>query len=434
MRFLMVAQGSFGDINPSAGIALRLREQGHEVYFLTTEYYAPYLKRLGIELVSTLSREDHLRIFASPDWTRRLGGFPAIAGELVTGPARREYTAIRDLCMPGRTVVLTRGRALGARIAQEKLSVPMATLVVVPEWLRSIYQLGPHRMLPKPARKWLKSIFAARVSAAVMPETNRLRAELGLPALVGLFDEWIFSPQLILGLFPEWYQPPLPDWPEMHLTGFPLFDGADTQELAPEVEEFLGSGKPPVLVNAISWMQSDPKFFERSVAAVRRIGARAILLSPFPQIVPADLPPGVRYFGYVPHRLLLPRAAAIIHQGGIGTTAGALLAGVPQLIVPASLVDGPHNGRRVERLGVGAMLWPAQYRRRGASEMERLLSSSAVKEKCRHYAAKMKAQDGIGAACRLIEEVFCRRNAVSTSFADCMNQEISSLPVVALRG
>lgn len=95
--------------------------------------------------------------------------------------------------------------------------------------------------------------------------------------------------------------------------------------------------------------------------------------------------------------------------------AGALAAGIPQLIVSVSLNDGLYNGRRIAGLGVGTMLWPAQYRRRGASELERLLSSSAVKEKCRHYAAKMKAEDGIGAACRLIEEVLCRSSAGSTT-------------------
>jgi UDP:flavonoid glycosyltransferase YjiC (YdhE family) len=408
VRFLLVAQGSFGDINPCAGIALRLQERGHEVLFLTTEYYEPFLKRLGIEVVSTLSREEHLRIFASSDWTRHFGVFPAIAWELLAGPARREYAAIQDLYLPGETVLLSRGRGLGARIAQEKLGVPMATLVMSPKWLRSIYHPGPASMLPKPVRKWLKSAFDSRVSAKVMPETNRLRNELGLPELRGIFDDWIFSPQLMLGLFPEWFQPPLLDWPEIHLSGFPLFDGSDSKELAVEVEEFLGDGEPPLLVNAVSWMQAAREFFTRSVAALRRTGARAILLSPFPDNVPPNLPPGIRYFGYVPHRLLLPRAAGIIHQGGIGTMAGALLAGIPQLIVPVNLIDGPYNGRRAASLGVGAMLWPAQYRPgRVASKLQTLLASSTVKEKCRHYAAKIKGEDGVGAACRLIEEVFC---------------------------
>jgi UDP:flavonoid glycosyltransferase YjiC (YdhE family) len=88
--------------------------------------------------------------------------------------------------------------------------------------------------------------------------------------------------------------------------------------------------------------------------------------------------------------------------------AGALLAGIPQLIVPVNLIDGPYNGRRAASLGVGAMLWPAQYRPgRVASKLQTLLASSTVKEKCRHYAAKIKGEDGVGAACRLIEEVFC---------------------------
>ena len=252
-----------------------------------------------------------------------------------------------------------------------------------------------------------------------MPETNRLRNELGLASIEGLFDDWIFSPQSILGLFPEWYAPRRPDWPDIQLTGFPLFDGSNTEELAAEAEEFLESGEPPLIVSALSSMQAAREFFERSVAAVRRVGVRAMLLSPFPHNVPANLPRGIQYFGYVPLRLLLPRAAGIIHQGGTGTMAGALRAGVPQLIVPVNLIDGPFNGRRVASLGVGAMLRAFQYRpRRVASELEKLLASSAVKEKCRHYAAKIKGEDGVGAACRLIEEVFCgsrARGSISTA-------------------
>jgi rhamnosyltransferase subunit B len=410
MRFLLVAQGSFGDINPCAGIALRLQERGHEVLFLTSEYYETFLESHGIQVVSTMTRENQLRISASPDLMRNFAALQTVARELVLGPARREFAAIRDRYVPGKTVVLARGRALGARIAQEKLGVPMATLVISPEWLRSVYHPGPfgHKMLPKPARKWLQSVFDRRLNATLMPETNRLRNELGLRALGGLFDDWIFSPQLMLGLFPEWYAPRRPDWPDIHLTGFPLFDGSNTQELAADAEEFLESGEPPLIVSALSSMQAAREFFERSVAAVREIGVRAMLLTPFPHNVPANLPQGIKYFGYVPHRLLLSRAAGIIHQGGIGTMAGALRAGIPQLIVPVNLIDGPFNGRRVASLGVGAMLRRFQYRpRHVASKLEMLLSSSTVKEKCRHYAAKIKNEDGVGAACRLIEEVFC---------------------------
>jgi rhamnosyltransferase subunit B len=408
LRFIIVALGSYGDINPCAGIAVRLRERGHKVVFLTSEYYEPLLQRLGIEVVSTLSLADHLRIGASPELKSNFGALRIVLRELVLGPARREYAAIQEKYEPGQTVILARGRALGARIAQEKLGAPLVTLILSPDWLRSSYHPGllGHRIVPRTARKWLQSVLSGRVSSMLMPETNRLRDELGLPPIQGMFDDWVYSPQLILGLFPEWYAPAPPDWPKIHLTGFSLFDGTNARELSPEVEEFLAAGAPPLTISALSSMQSAGEFFKRSVAAVRLIGARAILLSPFPHNVPANLPPGIGYFGYTPHRLLLPRSAGVIHQGGTGAVAGALLAGIPQLFVPVNLIDNPFNAVRVAGMGVGAWLWPAQYRpRRAARELRRLLASPAVKERCSYYAAKMRSEDGTGAACSLIEDV-----------------------------
>ena len=96
--------------------------------------------------------------------------------------------------------------------------------------------------------------------------------------------------------------------------------------------------------------------------------------------------------------------------------AGALRAEIPQLIVPVNLIDGPFNGRHVASLGVGAMLRPFQcWPRHAASKLEKLLALPTVKQKCRHYAAKIKGEDGSGAAFRLIEEVFCGDQAGSPS-------------------
>jgi UDP:flavonoid glycosyltransferase YjiC (YdhE family) len=52
---------------------------------------------------------------------------------------------------------------------------------------------------------------------------------------------------------------------------------------------------------------------------------------------------------------LLPRAAAILHHGGLGTTARALQAGIPQVISPIGF-DQPDNGHRVELLGAGRVV------------------------------------------------------------------------------
>ncbi|KAG2490237.1 hypothetical protein HYH03_011361 [Edaphochlamys debaryana] len=54
----------------------------------------------------------------------------------------------------------------------------------------------------------------------------------------------------------------------------------------------------------------------------------------------------------VPHTLLLPRCAAVLHHGGSGTTAAALLCGVPQVTCPCQF-DQPFWAERVAYMGLG---------------------------------------------------------------------------------
>ncbi len=97
----------------------------------------------------------------------------------------------------------------------------------------------------------------------------------------------------------------------------------------------------------------------------------------------------VRAFNYVPFSKVLPRAAALVHHGGIGTTAQALAAGVPQLVVPFAH-DQPDNAARVRRLGVGDFLLPRRYRVGVVLQsLRRLLASSTVRENCRRRAGEL---------------------------------------------
>jgi UDP:flavonoid glycosyltransferase YjiC (YdhE family) len=160
------------------------------------------------------------------------------------------------------------------------------------------------------------------------------------------------------------------------------------------------------VINALSATQNAREFFERSVAAMRALRKRAILLSPFAENVPPDLPPEIRYFGYVPHTRLLPRSAGIIHQGGIGTLSKALSAGIPQIIVPVNF-DQPYNGAHAASIGVGAMLKPQEFHpEKIVKEIQNLHASTAVAEKCGFYSGKMRGEDGAGKACAFLEEAF----------------------------
>jgi rhamnosyltransferase subunit B len=409
MQFLVVVQGSYGDLNPCLAIALGLRQRGHQVLFITTDFYAPLMSRLGVEFVSILSRQEHLRITSHPDFNHPFRSFGFTTRELLVGLMRAEYQAIADRYDPGHTVVLALGLPLGARIAHEKLGVPLATLAHFPPWMRSVY--GPHGLSGRKTpllRRFLRRLFDVRMNSLIAPEAGRLRSELHLPPIRGRYVDWLYSPQLILGLFPQWYASPQPDWPpNVSLTGFPIFDGAEAKELQPEVEDFLRAGDPPLVINALSGYHSARQFFEIGVTAVRRLRRRAILLSQFAQNVPSGLPAEIRHFGYVPHSLLLPRTAGIVHQGGIGTTAKAMLARIPQVIVPVNF-DQPYNARCVTTLEVGAMVRPRQYQPdRLVRELESLLGSSSVAERLKECGARIEGQDGVAEACQRLEHVFC---------------------------
>jgi UDP:flavonoid glycosyltransferase YjiC (YdhE family) len=111
----------------------------------------------------------------------------------------------------------------------------------------------------------------------------------------------------------------------------------------------------------------------------------------------------VRWFPYAPFSAVLPRAAAFVHHGGIGTTAQALAAGVPQLIVPLSH-DQFDNAARAQRLGTARCLPARQYRAiAAAARLKALLGSTAVAQACRHAARLIQADHPLAAACAQIE-------------------------------
>jgi len=68
--------------------------------------------------------------------------------------------------------------------------------------------------------------------------------------------------------------------------------------------------------------------------ALRQTGQRGLLLTGWGGIVQTDLPDTVFLLNSVPHSWLFPKMAAIVHHGGAGTTAAALRAGIPSVVVP----------------------------------------------------------------------------------------------------
>jgi rhamnosyltransferase subunit B len=233
---------------------------------------------------------------------------------------------------------------------------------------------------------------------------NRLRAALGLRPVWRLFRWWL-SPELVVGLFPPWYAEPQPDWPNrLRLAGFGRYDGDRGGDLADDVHSFCRAGPAPVAFTFGTGMMHGAAFFRAAATACESLGARGLLLTKYPEQIPARLPAGVRHCAFAPFRQLLPLCAAVVHHGGIGTTAAALTAGTPQLVLPLAW-DQPDNARRLQELGVAIQLGPRQ---RTAGHLARALArlmTPKVRARCRAVAERVGDVDGLEVAAGWVESL-----------------------------
>jgi len=116
------------------------------------------------------------------------------------------------------------------------------------------------------------------------------------------------------------------------------------------------------------------------------------------------LPPGVIAVDYAPYAQVFPHASVIVHQGGIGTTAQALRAGKPMLVVPWG-GDQYDNAGRIDRLRVGLTIPRKRYKRdRAAMALTQLLQGSSYAERAEELGRLVRRENGVRFACDAIEE------------------------------
>jgi UDP:flavonoid glycosyltransferase YjiC (YdhE family) len=208
----------------------------------------------------------------------------------------------------------------------------------------------------------------------------------------------------VIGLFPGWYAAPQPDWPsQLRLAGFGRFDGAQG-ELPEDVRMFCEQGSPPIAFTLGTGNPHAASFFRTAVAVCDSLGARGLLLTKYPDATPVTLPPQVRHCAFAPFRQLFPLCGVVVHHGGVGTTAAALEAGCPQLVLPLAW-DQPDNAARVAKLGAGLALGS---RRRSSGHMSHALSrlmAPEVRDWCREIARRAGREDGLEVAAGCVEQL-----------------------------
>jgi rhamnosyltransferase subunit B len=411
LQAIVVGLGSAGDVHPNVGLALTLLGRGANVLFVGPEVFRPLAERTGLTFFGLGSKDEFYAVIRDPDLWHPTRSFPFLARRLILPALRPVYDIIERNFEPGRTVVVAPGFAFGARIAQEKLGVPLATVHLQPVMLRSAIRPSCFGFpdivghLPPLLRNvYFRAADRLFVDRWLVGPVNSFRSELGLAPVKRLFDRWVHSPECVIGLFPDWFAPPQPDWPSnVSLTGFPLWDEGDIRSASQELEQFLATGDPPVVFTAGTAMLQAKRFFEVSAEVCQFLGLRGVFLTQFREQVSPRLPEHVRHFDYIPFSAVLPRSAALVHHGGIGTTAQAILAGIPQLIVP-NTHDQPDNAVRVRRLGLGDFLLPKAYTHDRVTGKLLGLMSPAIKNNCVRVAHRV-CRDSLQKASALVERL-----------------------------
>jgi rhamnosyltransferase subunit B len=396
-------------VHPFIALGVALQARGHRATILTNPLFQPVVEAQGLGFLGVGTVEEANAAIANPELWHLRKGFSVIAQVMV--PAIGEVYRLIEKHADSRTVVAFSSLALGARLAQEKLGVPAASVHLQPSIIRTYADQGMmgNIRLSASTPLWFKRGLFRLIDSVVldrrlMAPLNRLRARLGLPAIDRVMHRWMHSPQLVIAFFPEWFAAPQPDWPvNTHAVGFPLWDTHGEAEPLSQAEEFLSAGPKPILFTPGSAGATMQRFFRESVEAARMTGSRAMLVTNYPEQVPSRLPEGIRVFGYVPFSRVLPNAALLVYHGGVGTLAQGIKAAVPHLVVPHGY-DQFDSGWRIEQLGLGRSIPEKRYRaQRVARTIEAILSDAGATKRRAELARRMNSDDAVARACGLIE-------------------------------
>jgi rhamnosyltransferase subunit B len=418
-RIVIVTYGSLGDLHPAIALARGLQARGHDVAIASSEPCRALLEAAGVPFLPVrphLSPDDQALIQRIMNGWR---GSEILMREVVYPAVRPMYDDLAAIA-PGVDLFIASELACAVAIMGERLRVPWAYFALSPI---SFFPTQDPSHLPGPSVfRWIQSggpavnqvvlRLAKMASYPWWKPVRRLRRELGLSAGKSPLFDGKYSPHLNLAMFSSVLQPPQPDWPPHTVqTGFLLHDdsGSDShaRSLPAEVETFLSGGEPIVFTLGSAAVNLAGDFYAQSAAAAQRLGRRALLLTG-KNVPPPNLPPTILAWDYLPYAQVFPRAAAIVHQGGVGTTAQALRAGRPMLVIPFAH-DQFDNADRVGRLGVARQIARHRYTaERAAVELAPLLAAPRYRETAGHLAARLQAETGVVTACTAIEHVLER--------------------------
>lgn len=418
MRITIFSSGTRGDTQPYVALGVGLQRAGHQVCLPAPENFRELITEAGLEFAPTY--------FGDP---QEMVGQAEVQSLKFTNPLSilALYRLVRKSldqwleefwrASADADLLIASTITFGVFDCAEKRGVPC---VYAP-----LHPLEPTRAFPSavlapwgirlnhPLNRLTHQAMQLAGQGFFGPSINQWRRQHGLPPHSFLsYHRWqqAHIRLTLLGFSPSVLPRPT-DWPAgHHVTGYWFLDEPPSWQPPADLVRFLDSGSPPVYLGFGSMSDKNPeRLTQVCLEALRLSGQRGILLSGWGGL--SSLPSTDTLYSIVsiPHSWLLPRMAACVHHGGMGTTAAALRAGVPQVIVPF-MSDQPFWAERMTQLGVGercaslAQLTAEQL----AAAVTRAVTDPDRRQRAAELGTQIRAEDGVGQAVRLIHQAMQR--------------------------
>lgn len=414
-KIVLSTFGSLGDIHPKIALGLELRKRGHEVIFNVPGAYQEKFDALGFPIVPLgpeMNPEDRELIRKIMDIKT---GSEFLFREILMPNLRLMYEEVLK-AIEGADVLITGEVVLPTKSVVEKTGIKWVSTSLAPisflstddpsvypnaeflEYLRFMPKIF-HQAILGAAKGVFKKWFAPY---------REFRCEIGLSENHDPMFGDKYSILLHLAMFSEVLGAPQPDWAKSSVqTGFCFYDGnQDMGKMPEDLQKFLDAGESPIIFTLGSAAVMDARdFYEQSIAAAKLLNRRAVMLYGIFNEPPKGLDAERVGFDYAPYSQIFPCAAAVVHQGGVGTTSQVLRAGVPMLVMPYSH-DQPDNAARCRRLGVAEIIGRNNYKaEKVVRKLEKLLTDSSYKNRAIEAKKIVDSEGGTLAACDAIEKV-----------------------------
>lgn len=411
MRFSVLTFGTRGDVQPYIALGKRLVARGHQVQIVTHTNFESFVKQHGLEFLAI-----------GGDATRLIRDLMRTGRDPIA--FIRAWRAFFDPMMDEAMEAFWRGTqdadaylynpfGFFAYHVAEKRGVPCFRTALWPferTAAAPMFMLAPPVPLGGGYNRLSYRLYDQVAQFSIRTAFNGWRRKHGLPEHRPFeypYNRLNGRPVPALFAYSEALVPRPADWGDhVHITGFWPLEAPDDWTPPDDLLRFLEAGDPPVYIGfgSLSGNPNYPMLVRSAIEALCRTGQRGLLVSAWGDLQGIDLPPHIFALDSAPHDWLFPRMKAVVHHGGVGTTAAGLRAGCPTVICPF-FGDQPFWGERVAALGVGSPPVPQQTLTvdRLAAAIHQVTADRRIREKAQRLAERLCEEDGLGRAVAVLE-------------------------------